>query len=131
MADIPTSAPSAFHAGDTVKWLESAPNYLPADGWTLVADVTNSTEHHTITSSDYGDGQHLFVLTATDSDAFKVGDYRMGIAATNAANERYTIANMDITVRPNLSGLADARSQVKKDLDALNAWITSSNPKVA
>jgi len=131
MVDIPNSAPSAFFAGDTVKWLQRAANYLPSDGWTLTADLTNSLGHYTITSTDNGDGQHLFLLAASASALFAVGEYRMGIAATNVAGERYTIATANIEVRPDLSGMADARSQVKKDLDALNAWITSSDPKVA
>jgi len=131
MADIPNRAPTAFHAGDTVKWLESARNFLPTDGWTLIADLTNGWNHYTITSTDNGDGQHLFLLTPADSDTYVVGEYRMGIAAINTAGDRYTIATLDIVVRPNLSGISDARSQVKKDLDALNAWITSGDVKVA
>jgi hypothetical protein len=131
MAIIPNRAPSAFHAGDTVKWLESARNYLPADGWALVADLTNGSNHYTITSSDNGDGRHLFTLSAATSATFAVGEYRLGIAATNAANERFTIAQSTVSVRPNLSSAADARSHVKKTLDAIESWIESRNPGVA
>jgi len=131
MAIIPNRAPAFFHAGDTVKWLESVRNYLPANGWTLIADLTNGAHQYTLTSNDNGDGRHLFVLPASDSAAFAVGDYRMGVVATNAAGERYTLSTLDVSIRPNLSGISDARSQVKKDLDALNLWLSTSDIKVA
>jgi len=131
MADIPNGAPAAFHAGDTVKWLESARNYLPTDGWSLVADLTNGLNHYSITSTDNGDGQHLLSLASTASANYVVGEYRLGIAAIHASGERYTIGQSTIEVRPNLSSAADARSHVKKTLDAIEAWIESRNPGVA
>jgi len=131
MAPIQTKAPTAFFAGDTVKWIETLADYLPADGWSLVADFTNAVDHYTVSSTDDGHGSHVLLITSAVSAGYVAGDYRMGIAAVNAAGERYTIQSADISVRPNLAGVGEARSQVKKDLDALNSWITSGDPKVA
>jgi len=127
---IPTRAPDSFFAGDTVKWTVSATDYLPADGWTLDVNLTNASENHSVTSTNNGDGQHLVTLSAVLTAAITAGDFTLSVAATKGG-ERYTISTRDITVRPNLSSVVDGRSQVKKDLDALNAWITSGDPKVS
>ncbi|MDX8383019.1 MAG: hypothetical protein R8M45_02985, partial [Ghiorsea sp.] len=77
------------------------------------------------------DSSHLFSLPSSLTDTFLAGEYRLGVVATHASGERFTLFSADVVVLGNLSRAGDARSQVKKDLDALNAWISSSDPKVA
>jgi len=127
---IPISAPRSFFAGDTVKWLVSAPDYLPANGWSLDVNLTSAAGNHSVTSTNNGDDRHLITFPVAVTTAIAAGDYTLNIAATDGT-ERFTIQTGNITVRPNLQSAADGRSQVKKDLDALNAWITSGDLKVA
>jgi len=127
---LSTNPPTSFFAGDTSKWTVDQPDYRPADGWSAVVDITNASEHHAFTSTDNGDGRHLITISKAASAAMIAGDYTLRIAMSNGT-EQFTVLTGTLTVRPDLSGLADARSQVKKDLDALNLWITSSDPKVA
>jgi len=127
---IPNRAPSSFFSGDTVKFTVSAPDYLPTDGWAAKLNLTNSTETHEITGTDNGDGKHLLTISATVSASITDGDYRL-IVAVEKAGERFTLSTGSVTVRPNLSSIADGRSHVKKTLDALEAWIETRNPGVA
>jgi len=130
MAPIPTSTPASFHAGDTVRWLVDAPDYLPADGWAIKVNLTNSSATKQITSTDYGDGRHLVTITAAVSASIAAGDYNL-VAAAEDGTDRFSVAVGQITVRPNLTSAADGRTHVKKTLDALEAWIESRNPGVA
>jgi len=126
---IPVLAPTSFFAGDTSKWLVHQPAYLPPT-WSAKADITNASNHYTVTGSDNGDGRHLLNISPAVSAAMVAGDYTLRVSVTDGTDQ-FTIHTGALTVRPNLSGIADARSQVKQDLDALNAWITSGDPKVA
>ncbi len=123
---IPTSAPRSFFAGDTVKWTVSAPDYLPSDGWSLDVNLTNSAENHNVTSTDNSDGLHLVTFSAALTAAITAGDYRLSIAAVKSG-ERYTIETSSVTVRPNLTSAADARTHVKKTLDAIEAYLEDPN----
>jgi len=130
MALIPTSAPASFHAGDTVRWLVDAPDYLPADGWAIHVNLTNALETTTVLSADNGDGRHLVTITAAASTVITPGDYNL-VAAAQDGTDRFPVTADQITVRPNLTAAADGRTHVKKTLDALEAWVESSNPGVA
>ncbi len=123
---IPTQAPQSFFAGDTVKWIVGQPDYLPADGWSIRVDLTDASNHYTKTSTDNGDGRHLIAFTATETAAFAAGDYTMAVKAVKGS-ESYTIAHGALTIRPNLSSPADARSHVKKTLDMIEAYMENPN----
>jgi len=128
---IPTSAPRSFFAGDTVKWLVSAPDYLPANGWSLDVNLTSAAGNHSVTSTDNGDDRHLITFPVAVTTAIAAGDYTLTIAATDGT-ERFTIQTGNITVRPNLQSVADGRSDVKKGLDKINAWLGGDkSPEVA
>jgi len=128
---IPLQAPTSFFSGDTVQWLESHADYAPADGWTLTADFSNADRHVSLASLDNGDGKHLMRLGVAESSLFVAGDYTLGVSASNSAGDRFTVYTQDVQVKANLANATDGRSQVKKDLDALNAWVTSRDVKVA
>jgi len=128
---IPSQAPASFYSGDTVQWLESHADYAPADGWTITADFSNPDRHVALLSLDAGDGRHLMRFSASQSAALVAGDYTLGVSASNATGDRFTLYAQDVQVLASLANATDGRSQVKKDLDALNAWVTSRDVKVA
>jgi len=122
----PVQPPSSFFAGDTTKWIVDAPDYLPADGWSLLVNITNQSNTYNKTSTDNGDGRHLITLAVADTTTYVAGDYNMVVAAIKGA-ERYTIYTGKLTVRPNLATAVDARSHVKKTLDAIEAYMEDPN----
>jgi len=123
---IPTQAPESFFAGDTVKWLVSDANYLPSDGWSMVADLASGSTHISTTATDNGDGRHLITVTTSDTGSLPAGDYSLAVSAQKAG-ERYTLVRSSLRVLPNLSSAADARSKIKQALDAIEAYLADSN----
>ncbi len=123
MATISTIEPNAIIKGDTVKWKKSLPDYLPGDGWELTyAFVLEgaSSDHQDATATDNGDGTHLVSFSSSD---FEVGIYHWQAYVTKAG-ERYTVANGQLSVKPDFATLTsgyDNRSHVKKVLDAIEA----------
>ncbi len=125
---IPTHAPERFYAGDTVKWTEYTPDYMPSDGWKLDVNLTNASENHSVTSSDNSDGTHLITWAVADTTPITPGEYRLTIAATKSG-ERYTVSSCDITVQPNPQQAADLRSINKQILDNLQNELSNSTGK--
>ena len=122
---IPTREPSAFIAGDTVKWLKDLPDYLPSDGWVLSYTLVMDGDKQTVTATDNSDGRHLVVIGAAASVLYVSGIYSWQASVTKN-DERYTVAGGVIEVQSNFAGAADGfddRSHVKKVLDALEAML--------
>lgn len=131
MTTIPTKEPANFTAGDTVKWTKSLADYLPADGWVLSYAIVQASVQKTITATDNGDGTHLATITATDSGGYATGIWSWQAYVTKAS-ERYTVANGTFEVLANFADQGsgyDARSHVKKVLDALEATILGKASK--
>jgi len=122
--------PASLFAGTSFIWTMNLPGYLPADGWSLVVDIANAGNHYQATSTDNGDGLHLITLTSAFTTPITPGDYTMAISATNGT-DLFHVNTTQLTIRPNLSSAVDARSHVKKTLDALEAWIESRSPAVS
>ncbi len=116
--------PKFVTAGSTSKWRRSLPNHLPADSWVLTYGLSNGEQQVIITATNNSDGTHLAVLTVAASDDMAAGDWEWQAFVTKSS-ERYDVGRGQITVRPNLADDegADARSNVKKTLDALEAMI--------
>lgn len=123
---IPTTEPSQFIQGDTVKWTKSLSDYLPADGWVLSYAFVlegGSSNQKTATSTDNGDGTHLVTITAATSAGFSVGIYHWQAYVTKSG-ERYTVESGQVEVNPDFATLTagyDNRGHVKKVLDAIEA----------
>lgn len=136
MATIPTVEPSEIVSGDTVKWTKSLTDYLPAT-WTLVyslvpqfvdsaGDAINPT---TVTATDNGDNTHLATISAATSDGLAAGDYLL-VGRVNNGTEYYVVERRNLLVRPDPTDTSfDARSQVKKVLDAIDAVIAGKATK--
>ena len=123
--DIPTTEPLQFVAGDTVKWIKSLADYLPADGWVLTYALVRDGSQETITATDNGDATHAVTIAAATTAAYAVGMYSWQAYATKAT-ERYQVDAGALEVLVDFASQAtghDGRSLVKQTLDALEAVI--------
>ena len=122
---IPTHAPDKIRKKDTIKWTFDAGDYTP-DTYTLTYYFTNASGTVTIVATDNGDGTFLVTISKTASDSFSVGWYRYIAKVTNTVGgaEVYTVDEGQIIAEDDLEGAYDSRSQVKKDIDAIEAMLT-------
>lgn len=124
-SDIPETEPEAVTAGDTLKFIKDLPDYPPANGWTLKYALVAEAEQITITGSDNGDGRHLVSVDKATTKTWVAKVYNWQ-SYVDDGTERYQIDAGTLEVRPDfLSQTAgyDARSHVKRTLDALEAMI--------
>ncbi len=130
-ATIPTTEPSSFVAGDTVKWTKSVSDYLPADGWVLTYALVLAADQQTITATDNGDGTHLATITAANSANYTAGIYYWQAYATSGT-ERHQVGEGRVEVKENFAAQTsgyDAKSHVRTVLDALEATIEGKASK--
>jgi len=125
--------PSEIRAGSTIKWRDDPAtdvfgNEVTSSDWTLKYYLrTNAAPSgHTSTGSAYLTGWE-FTLSATDSADFVAGDWYWEALATKDS-ETLALGYGKLKVEASLSysgipGQFDGRSQVKKDLEAIQAAI--------
>lgn len=124
MATIPTIEPTAFFAGDTVKWDKSFSDYPASGGWTLTYYLrgTNTYTVNQITTT--GDTFNVNIPAATTA-TYAAGDYWL-FGFVTKGTERFQIYSGQVEVKPNqatLSSTYDGRTHVQIVLDALEAAI--------
>ncbi len=124
-AEVPTKEPTRIAAGDTFTWKKSFSDYPASDGWTLTYALVNSSALIEITASADND-DHLIEESATTTAAYTAGTYNWQSYVT-LDDERFKVGSGVMEILENFaaageSGL-DARSHVKKVLDALEAMI--------
>jgi hypothetical protein len=123
MADIATTEPEYFVAGDTVKWKKTFADYKASDGWVLSyalrgAGIVNLTA---IASGD----EHLVAITPATSAGYKKGTYSFGSYVTKGT-DRYTVGSGYIEVKENLAtatSFTDRLLTLQADVDAVNAFL--------
>lgn len=120
--------PSELVAGDSYTWKDSATadnlgNTIDSS-WTLAYALRGSS-NLTLTSSTDGSGWSTSI-TAVQSAALAPGDYFFHAYATSGS-DRKTLGTGQIKIKPNLAAVSttnfDGRSQIKQDLDAVQAAI--------
>ena len=125
--NIPTKAPTAFYAGDSVTWKISLTNF-PADTWSLSYTLVNNEETISIGSTADGD-DHLIEVSAADTANYEFGRYNYIARVTDGVNV-HTVAKGAIKIERNLdNGIYDSRSQNERTLDAINAMIEGKASK--
>lgn len=124
-----TFEPTRITAGDTTTWLKTLTDYPASAGWVLAYTLINSASKYTITATASGD-DHLATSTAAATAAWLPGTYTWQAAVTRAA-ERYTVANGQLVVAPNLAAATtyDTRSSARKALDAVNTAMETYGTK--
>lgn len=146
-SDIPLE-PTDLRAGDSWNWERVFPDYpsglyqlkyiLNSANNRFVIDGTLATDPPITADSD---GQSFDIqapVTLTNScpaDTYQLVAILIGIAGTTAAGEQVTLPLQDVIVTPNLAqatGPVDTRSDVKKNLDAVNACLLgNTDPSVS
>jgi hypothetical protein len=139
-SDVPLE-PTALRQGDSWNWQRTFGEY-PSSLYTL-AYVFNSPGNRfqllstgstpPITADSDGEGfdiQATATQTATcQPDTYQIVAVLTGIAETEAAGQQVTLPLQDVIVAPNLAtayGPVDTRSVAKRNLDAINACLSSN-----
>jgi len=129
-ATTPTTEPSAFSAGSTLKFKISLADYLATDGWTLKYSLVKSGQRYDISASADG-SDHLVNVPYGTTAGYTPGEYEF-VSFVEKAGERFEIKRGSIEIKANpTTGTADPRSHAKKTLDALDAWLESRDLAVA
>lgn len=123
--ETPEIEPTEIRAGDTITWLKTVDDYLPADGWTLKYAFRAASAKFNITCTTSGTKYLATILPAT-SAAFTVGRYTWIAYVTKGAGatlEQHTVDKGSCTVLPCLSTDAnyDARTDARIIYDSLIA----------
>lgn len=127
-----TTPPLAIQSGDTLAWLISNSTYPADQGWVMHFTFVNAGQKFTIDSTASGK-DHAFNILASTTATYVAGEYAWQSYVTKAA-ERYTVDYGNMKVLPNIAAIVggyDARTHVKKTLDALELWLEGKNPAVA
>lgn len=120
---IPTTEPSEFFVGDTLQWTKELSDF-PASVWTLkynfISSDANALNVEIVSTAD-GDTHVISVPIATTDD-YTAGDYKwFSYVVDSGDSVRHSIASGTTTIKPDQSSDTDARSHVKKVLDAIQA----------
>lgn len=130
---IPTTEPITATAGDTITWEKSFSNYPASDGWMLSYAFVNEDGQFLVDGSKVVADDDDFVVTipSTDSKDYSPGDYQWQAYVTKSG-ERFQVGSGTSTVKPDFATQTtgyDARSIVKKTLDALEATLLKKASK--
>jgi hypothetical protein len=118
----PENVPAELIAGDLWSWVRTLSDY-PAPTWTLTYYFENSGRSFSVIATTSGTG-FAASATAATTTSYAPGRYRWRARVTNGA-EAYTVESGWLVVRANpaAAGTYDARSHVRKVLDAIEATI--------
>lgn len=114
--------PAQITKGDSISWLDDASvdnlrNPISPGVWTLKYKISGQSSFKEVTATVEG-SQWKSSLTATETDALTAGQYYWQAIATKDTDV-VTLGRGKLTILPNLTATGDNRSQVKKDLDAV------------
>ncbi len=120
------NVPEKLYAGDTLKFDVPAPSdgrdtYRASDGWALSFRLVGASGAYTFDASTDGDGFSVAVDAATTA-GWAPGFYAWTAYVTKAG-ERHIVGSghMEIAPDPASASPSDARSHVKRLLDAIEA----------
>ena len=120
---IPTTEPTQFTVGDTVKWTKVLSDFPASDSWALTYAFVNSAGTFSESTSTADGDRHAIVITTAHSAVFAAGDYDWQAYATKGT-ERFPAGSGSTIVNANYAdGAVDARSHAKITLDAIEAVI--------
>ena len=126
--------PKQVRAGDLIQWRDNSTvdvfgEPISSPDWTVTyyLRTNTSSEGDTVSSTVYTDGWQFSIASAT-SAAFDVGDWYFQAVADKSGAEKQTIftGRFEVLAALSYSGTPaayDARSQVNKDLDLVEAAI--------
>ena len=119
-----SSLPSRFSAGDSLSWRWSDHRF-PASDWTLQYVLLKAGKKIAIDAVADGT-DHLVELPNSTTADYESGEYRWKAHVSNDDGERYEVDSGSVEITEDYASQTrgmDARSHVKKVLDALEASI--------
>lgn len=139
MTEYATTEPEKITAGDYVQWKREAAGLsiptgdvpLASAGWALTYALVKSGVRIAISAATHETHNFLVTLSAATTAAYTAGVYQWQAYVTKSA-ERYLVGTGTIEILPNFAVAAtgyDARSHVKKVLDALEAKLEGRSSK--
>lgn len=119
--------PAFFYAGDTIKWSEDPIDGKPSSLWTMVYSIKHESGNDaaTVTGVPNASGGWDFTISAATSAGLHVTTHWWQAYITYNS-ERYTQGQGSLVVKANIPGDGsnyDGRTQIQKDLDAIEAEI--------
>lgn len=118
---IPTTEPTSFTAGFTVKWTKAVAGYSPADGWALsyvLRDQAGSATNITITATDRTTDWSV-TLTAAATAGYTPAVYDFLAYVTSGA-DKYLVDQGVLEILPDPTrDPANSRSSAQKILASL------------
>lgn len=120
---IPTVPPTAFRAGDTVKFTVDHADYSASDSWVIAFTVNGPSKAAASSVVSVGT-RSTVTLAAAATAQLTPGTYAWTLVATKSG-ERYTIAGGVVSVLPDTSAAAagSLQSNDERELAYLNAEI--------
>lgn len=114
--------PAEFIAGDTWAWTRELADY-PATTWTAIVYFENAAG--TFSAAAVADGSdHAFSIASETTATKKAGRYRWAIRVTDGTTTTTAESGwVDVRTDPAAAGTSDPRSDARKMLDALNAFL--------
>lgn len=127
MVAIPTTEPTTFRRGETVKWTKSFAGYAPAD-WTLTYYIVTQKDRKQVIATDNGDGSFLVTIAKADSAQFMCGGWKYQ-AVVDDGSEAFVVGEGAITVAEGFSEITnghETRSAAARILAELETLIENT-----
>jgi hypothetical protein len=119
VSTIPTSEPRLIHAGDTLRFVRSVPDYPANEGWSLAYLLISAAQRYVFNATADGEG-YAVAVPAADTAKWVSGDYKL-IVRVSKGDEVHTIFEARATVAPDVTAAADLRTHEEKMLDAITS----------
>lgn len=121
----PTSEPTSFVVGDTLRFKLSLSDYKASDGWSVKYSLrANGLAEIEFTSSADGD-DHLINVPPATTATWLAGIYQFQAYVTNGS-DRFTVRTGNITLQSNHdSTSSDPRSHARIMLDSIETVLES------
>jgi len=123
-AKVLTDVPDRLVAGESASWKWADSDFPASSSWVLTYTLVNSSAKISFSASADGD-DHLVELAKTVTVDYAAGEYDWQAHVTNGT-ERYKVDEGVIEIVTDFAaadGSYDARSHVKKTLDAFRATL--------
>lgn len=118
--EVPSSEPAELHAGTTVAWTKSLPDY-PATTYTLTYYFINGSDRLVITASASGT-DHAVSVAASATANWKPGRYQWTSYAVNGSTKyRAESGYVEILRDMQAAHPADVKTHARKVLEAIEA----------
>lgn len=126
MATTPTTEPQKLTQGEIVTWTRTETDFPASDGWALTYYFRGTVAGQAFEVAGSGVGAvHTFTTAAATTASRPAGVYLWQLKAVKTGGAR-TVASGVLKLEADFSavnGALDTRSQIQKDLDAVQAAI--------